>query len=368
MPEQAEDTVRRRVAATMASAAVQWLGSLSAEQRPGAHWPAPGADTSAEAERLRWFYTPTDHGGLPLGEMGAVQQALAMQLVACGLSTPAFVTLAAVMGLEHVLEHTEGWRPSRDRERLRNPAMYYLRVFGEPGATAAWGWRFGGHHVSLNYLVLDGLLHATTPCFLGANPASSLLLGSDLLRPLSAVEDLARELVRSLPAPLAEQAILLHRSPWDILGRNQPLLERADLVGPEVPAPGLWRDRAGSNPDVGLSAAERSALELTVAPKGVPARELDAGQRELLRALLDTYLGRVPEGLVAAPDLDQVHFAWAGDTARGRPHYYRLQGPRLLVEYDNTQDDANHAHSVWRDPTADFGYDVLRRHRAADHR
>jgi Protein of unknown function (DUF3500) len=365
MPERANEAVRRRVAAAMAAAADEWLQSLSGEQRVRARWPAPGADAETETERRRWFYTPTDHGGLPLRDMGATQQALAMQLVATGLSTPAFVTVAAVIGLEHVLEHRDGWRASRDRERLRDPEMYYLRVFGEPAGATAWGWRFGGHHVSLNYLVVDGVLRATTPCFLGANPASSPLLGSALLRPLSAVEDLARELVRSLSAPLAEQALLLHRSPWDILGRNQPLLESAE---PAPPATGLWRDRAGSNPDAVLPAAEQAALALTATPKGVPGRELDPGQRELLSALLDTYLGRLPDGLAEAPELDAVHFAWAGGTARGEPHYYRLQAPRLLVEYDNTQDEANHAHSVWRDPTADFGHDVLRRHRAADHR
>jgi Protein of unknown function (DUF3500) len=364
VPVRANDTVRRRVAAAMASAAAEWLQSLSAEQQTRARWPAPGADAQTETERLRWFYTPTDHGGLPLREMRAVQQALAMRLVGTGLSTPAFVTVAAVIGLEHVLEDREGWRASRDRERLRDPQMYYLRVFGEPAGEAVWGWRFGGHHVSLNYLVVDGVLRATTPCFLGANPASSPLLGSALLRPLSGVEDLARELVRSLSAPLAGQAMLLHSSPWDIIGRNQPRLEPGK---PAPPPTWLWRDRPGSDPDATLPAAERAALALTATPKGVPGRQLDAGQRELLRALLDTYVGRVPDGLVSAPELDEVHFAWAGATARGEPHYYRLQAPRLLVEYDNTQDNANHAHSVWRDPTIDFGYDVLRRHRAADH-
>jgi Protein of unknown function (DUF3500) len=348
----------------MASAAAEWLQSLSGEQRAPAWWRAPGADVPTETERLRWFYTPTDHGGLPLRDMSAVQQALAMQLVATGLSRPAFVTVAAVIGLEHVLEHREGWRASRDRDRLRDPQMYYLRVFGEPVDDAVWGWRFGGHHVSLNYLVADGLLRSTTPCFLGANPASSPLLGSPLLRPLSAVEDLARELVRSLSAPLAEQAILVRRSPWDIIGQNQPLLD----PGKPAQAPGLWRDRPGLNPDASLPGAERAALALTGTPKGLPGRALDAAQRDLLRALLDTYLARVPDGLAAVPDLDEVHFAWAGATARGEPHYYRLQAPRLLVEYDNTQDDANHAHSVWRDPTADFGHDVLSQHRAAHHR
>jgi hypothetical protein len=122
-----------------------------------------------------------------------------------------------------------------------------------------------------------------------------------------------------------------------------------------------------------LSDADQEAVAYSTEPKGVPAAELDAEQRELLRALLATYLDRAPEGtspLHRYDDeaaLDAVHFAWAGPTGPGEPHYYRLQGPRLLIEWDNTQSNANHAHSVWRDPASDFGLDVLARHRAAHH-
>jgi hypothetical protein len=123
----------------------------------------------------------------------------------------------------------------------------------------------------------------------------------------------------------------------------------------------------------GLDEADRAAVGYTTAPKGVPASALDPGQRELLRALLGTYLGRVPDEVSPLPryaddaTLDEVHLAWAGPTDPGAPHYYRLQGPRLLIEWDNTQRGANHAHSVWRDPAADFGSDVLARHRAMHH-
>jgi hypothetical protein len=111
----------------------------------------------------------------------------------------------------------------------------------------------------------------------------------------------------------------------------------------------------------------------SIEPKGIPAAELDAAQREMLRTLLGCYLNRAPEGLSPLhryddeSALNDVHFAWAGSTALGEPHYYRLQAPRLLLEWDNTQNNANHAHSVWRDPTSDFGLDVLARHRAAHH-
>ena len=154
----------------MAEAARTWLDSLTTDQRAVATGAVP-ADDASDAERRRWFYTPTDHGGLTVHQQRPAQQRAAMRLVATGLSTAGYVTVATTMGLENVLDQTEGFVARFDRERGRDPGLYYLRVFGEPGGTAPWGWRFGGHHVSLNNLVVDGALVATTPCFMGADPA-----------------------------------------------------------------------------------------------------------------------------------------------------------------------------------------------------
>ena len=187
----------RAVADRMAAAARAWLDTLDAAQRAVAVGAVP-ADDASDTERRRWFYTPTDHGGLTMHAQRPAQQRAAMQLVGSGLSTPGYVTVATTMSLENVLDHAEGFVTLFDRERGRDPGLYYLRVFGEPGGAAPWGWRFGGHHVSLNNLVVDGTLVATTPCFLGADPAVSPLLGGGVHRPLARVEDLARELVRSL--------------------------------------------------------------------------------------------------------------------------------------------------------------------------
>ena len=338
----------REIAARMAMAAAAWLDELDPAQRAVAVGRAPSSDAGSDAERRRWFYTPTDHGGLPLGAQRPAQQRLAHQLVATGLSPAGYGTVATIIGLENVLDYVEGWSVDWGRERGRDPGLYYLRVFGEPGGAAPWGWRFGGHHVSLNNLIVDGAVRGMTPCFLGADPASSPLLGPAALRPLAGAEDLARQLVRSLDAGQARNAILLDRAPSDIIGGNRPQIADSD-------------------------AGDHRSLALTRDPKGLPARELDAGQRDILRALLATYLRRVPDGLSPQPAyaddaaLDAVHLAWAGPTEPGAPLYYRLQGPRLLVEYDNTQRDANHAHSVWRDPEADFGYDVLGTHLARHH-
>jgi hypothetical protein len=309
-----------------------------------------------------------------------------MRLVASGLSTAGYVTVATVIGLENVLDQAEGFVTRFDRERGRDPGLYYLRVFGEPGERGTWGWRFGGHHVSLNNLVVDGAVVATTPCFLGADPATSPLLGGAVNRPLARLEDLARDLVRSLRPDLATRAVLLPRAPSDLVTANRTTISPGNRV---VPLAGIWRDERFPDPveqaklqqlsdaidaAAGFGDPDSVALQYTAEPKGVAAAELDAEQRAMVRALLGTYLDRVPPEVSPLrrydddAALDAVHIAWAGSTAPGDPHYYRLQAPRLLVEWDNTQRQANHAHSVWRDPGSDFGLDVLARHRGAFHR
>jgi hypothetical protein len=375
----------REVAARMAEAAHAWLDSLDAEQRAISQGTVP-VDDPSDNERRRWFYTPTDHGGLTIHQQRPAQQRAAMRLISTGLSPAAYITVATIMGLENVLDYVEGFKASFSRERGRDPGMYYLRVFGEPGEKGLWGWRFGGHHVSLHNLVVDGVLVATTPCFLGANPAISPLLGGAVNRPLARVEDLGRDLVRSLRPELAARAILLPKAPSDFVTVNLTYLSDGGGVLPLV---GMYRDERFPDPVqqaqlqslsdaitevTELSDADQETVAYSMEPSGVPAAELDAEQREMLRALLATYLNRAPAGVSPLhryddeAALDAVHFAWAGPTAPGEPHYYRVQGPRLLIEWDNTQDNANHGHSVWRDPVSDFGLDVLARHRATHHR
>jgi hypothetical protein len=362
----------------MTEAALALLGSLSADQRRRAQWEFP-----SDEERLRWFYTPTDHGGLTLGEMRPIQQQLTMRLLARGLSRAGYVTAATIMGLENVLDELEAWRASFGHERGRDPARYYLRVFGAPGADR-WSWRFGGHHVSVHHTVVGGELRAFTPCFLGADPASSPLLGSLQLRPLAACTDLAFELLRSLTEEQCDVAVLSPVPPIDLVGANRTVLGEGD--GP-LRLARVWRDewsgellerldgfQDAEEAKIGLTDAHVDALRFTTVPKGLPAAAMSASQQELLKALLDTYVRRLPDEIaeremakVTGPPFAALHFAWAGGREPGRPHYYRVQGHRLLVEYDNTTRDANHVHTVWRDPVGDFGMDVLGAHRRRGH-
>jgi hypothetical protein len=319
-----------------------------------------------------------------MANLRPAQQRLAMQLVATGLSRPGYVTVCTIIGLENVLDELEGWTSTWGRDRGRDPGLYYVRVFGDPVTDSAWAWRFGGHHVSVNHVMLEGMVQASTPCFLGADPASSPLLGPHPLRPLAGAEDLGRELVRLLDEPQRALATVSPVAPVDIVSAN-----RARVGAGELPLPldDVWRERFDgelgdrlrviqetAEDAAGLRAEHLDAVRLTTVPKGVPVISLDGPQQKLLRALLDVYVHRIPDACAekeaakyAGSRLDAMSFLWAGSTTPGQPRYYRIQGPRLLVEYDNTQRDANHVHSVWRDPEGDFGEDLLLRHYRTSH-
>jgi hypothetical protein len=364
----------------MVDAANAWLDGLTEDQRAAATLPWP-----SDEERHRWYYTPTDHGGLPLNQQRPAQQRLAMRFLAAGLSQPGYVTVSTIMGMENVLDQLEGWQIDWDRERGRDPQLYWLRVFGRPSLGGPWSWRFGGHHVSVQHVIVDGEVRASTPCFLGSDPAAAPLLGGHLLRPLGAPEDLARDLVRSLDDEQAGLALISPVPPVDIVSGNRPRVREGDIA---LPLGDVWRGRfadarlrelleavqSGAEDKVGLRQEHHAALRLTDAPKGVAAAKLSPSQQDQLRQVLHLFLDRIPDELAereaakfAGDRLLDVHFAWAGGIERGEPHYYRLQGPRLLAEYDNTQHDANHVHTVWRDPGNDFGEDVLAKHLAQFH-
>jgi Protein of unknown function (DUF3500) len=364
-----------QIADKMTAAAEQWLASLSREQRPLGHWRTPSADLHAE-ERMRWFYTPTDHGGLTVGEQRPHQQQHVMRLLSTALSDEAYVSVVTIMGLENILDRLEGWSRTWGRDRGRDPGAYWLRVFGEPGGPL-WAWRFGGHHISLNFVISNQRIISTTPNFLGADPASAPLPGDGFIRPLGATEDLARNLMRSLSDDQQHAALLHSRAPADIVTGNRPLLGEG-ATARRLDDDALWRHMppdtgavqkvaADAEAASGYSEDDYQVVAITGAPKGLAADDLEADQLILLRWLIGAYVDRVrPEASTPDTNIDELvgsaHFAWAGQIGGGRPLYYRVQGPRLLIEYANTAREGNHAHSVWRDPVTDFGMDVLREH------
>src|SRR3984957_19633115 len=205
----------------MAEAAQAWLERLDDAQLPTAPWAGP-------ARRRQRGRTPAvvlhaDRSRRACHAPAAARAAARGDGARRGRAFPGrYVTVATIMGLENVLDRVEGFTARFDRERGRDPGLYYLRVFGAPGDAGAWGYRFGGHHVSLNNLVVDGELVAATPCFMGADPAVSPVLGGAANRPVARAEDLARELVRSLPPQLRQQAVLLPRGPSRLFPPHRP--------------------------------------------------------------------------------------------------------------------------------------------------
>lgn len=306
----------------MADAAGRLLHGLEAEQRATATFPLDD-----EEERRDWHYRPRERPGLAVSAMDSAQRWSAYRLLAAGLSATAFASAAAIVALEDVLDEEERHR------RRRHALDYSVSVFGVPGDDA-WGWRFEGHHLSLHHSVVEGEVRSA-PQFLGARPARVDVAGHPVVQPLRAEEELARTLVGRLDRSERAAAIVEGEAPPDIVTGNAPTAT-------------AWLE-----------------------PRGVAGADLGGEAAGALDALVEVYLGRLPAEVAeherrGLGDGD-VHFAWAGTTEPGGPHYYRLQSPTFLVEYDNTQDGANHAHSVWRSRAGDFGADLLRRHHEDHH-
>lgn len=370
------------LASLMTHAASAFLEALSDEQRRAAQ--TPFEDTH---ERQRWYYTPNARPGVSLVELDAVQQQLGRQLLRTGLSAEAYNTAATVMSLEWALADTEGWPtssytgyPGPGRSVRRDPNMYFVAIFGQPGEGGPWGWTVGGHHLSVTHTILNGELARPTPSFFGSNPAELPLGRGHSLRPLAPEEDLGRELLHALDGEQKRVAIISELAPPDMVQSNRPRVEDGAIpLSPlvimhlgENPAmeAGLARMNAGNaNTDEQLAPLRYS----TSRPAGLPLARMGTNERDLAERLIRRYLERMPGALAErewariAPSLGELHFAWAGATQRGRAHYYRLQGPGILIEYDNPDPDGNHVHACWRTPEADFGADLLAAHYASAH-
>jgi hypothetical protein len=280
--------------------------------------------------RTDWHYTPRSRPGLSFADLDVKQRESVHGLLETALSEIGHRKVVNIIELELVLREMEF-----AMALMRDPEKYSIVMFGPPSATAPWGWRFEGHHLSLSFTLQGDRAVASTPSFFGANPAEVRKGPKKGLRVLAAEEDEARRLLEMLDDKQRTAAIIDQRSYGDIVTRN------ADQVSP-------------------------------LANRGLEASAMTEAQRAQLRRLIDVYAANFEPGLkearlarVNTGHFGSTRFAWAGPTERGKPHYYRVQGAKFLIEYDASQGDGNHIHTVWRDFEGDFGRDLLREHHAA---
>jgi hypothetical protein len=323
-------SAQRSVATSMTTAASRFLDSLTPEQRQQATF------ALESEERLRWNFIPTEafaRKGLLLKDMTESQRTLAHNLLKSGLSDRGYLTYTQIIQLENVLLALE-----KGGKFVRDPLGYRVSVFGTPSAQGAWGWRVEGHHVSLHFSVVNGTSIASTPSFAGSNPAEVRDGPQKGQRVLGLLEDSGRALVTALDASQRATAVISATAPNEIVTNNT-----LDI-----------------NP---------------LAPDGLKASAMTPAQRGLLMRVIDAYAGLMAPDIAAerlakikTAGIENIGFAWAGPLERGQRHYYRVQGPTFLIEFDNAQNDGNHVHSVWRDFDGDFGRDLLREHlRTARH-
>jgi hypothetical protein len=309
----------------MSESARAFLASLTPEQY------AKATFSFDSEERLSWWFVPRERKGLTLRDMTSAQRHLASALLSAGLSQRGYVKATSIMSLEDVLRIMEKNSPTR------NPELYYWSIFGEPSETGVWGYRVEGHHLSLLFTVVNGKV-VGNPAFFGTNPAEVRDGPRKGLRVLAQEEDLARSLVAALTPEQAKVAVTNETAPRDILTSN----------------------------------SRKAAIEGQ--PSGLSASKMNAKQRAMLQSIVEEYAHNLAPQ-VAQARMDQfkkvgtnMFFAWAGSTQRGGPHYYRIQSPVFLIEYDNTQNNANHVHSVWRDFEGDYGLDLLKAHYQTSHK
>lgn len=304
----------------MRLAAERLLAALPERERAKAQRPFDDRD------RVDWHYTPRSRNGVALKELDARGREAVHALLKQALSAAGHAKVVNIIELELVLREIEVFGLNRDPER------YHLTVYGTPQRNAVWGWRFEGHHLSLNFTLGGDRFAVDAPSFLGANPATVQRGPKKGLRVLAGEEDEARALLASFDPAQRAAVVYATQTYGEIVTGN------AERVEPPAP--------------VGLAAAQMSEA-----------------QRAQLLKLIDLYAGTFEPGLAAARrarvregGVERIAFGWAGPTERGRPHYYRIQGPLFLIEYDCSQNDGNHIHTVWRDFSGDFGRDLLREH------
>jgi hypothetical protein len=313
----------------MSQAANQFLQSLSAEQRSLTQFKFD------QDERYNWHFIPIIRKGIPLKELNTSQRNAVMKILQAALSDTGFQKTTAIVQLEDILRRTEG-RPQGDE--YRDSGNYHVSVFGNP-SDPIWGWRFEGHHISFNFSSRDNHLVSVTPNFLGANPAIVLSGPEQGMEVLKDETQLGLALLNSLDTKQKEKAIINVDAPADI-----------------------------------ITGVDRKAVISDT--HGVTYKELNSDQQKIFMRLLSLYIHRYTRLFamdmmadIESAGLSNLLFAWAGDqqSGIGHPHYYRIKGPTIIIEYDNTQNNANHVHTVVRDLKDDFGGDELLEHYRQSH-
>jgi hypothetical protein len=282
------------------------------------------------AARFDWHYVPRRRPGLHLRDMDAGQRRAALKLVRTALSEAGFATAQGIMALEEVLKAEEG-------SAEYDAGNFALAVFGTPEAGPPWAWRVDGHHLSLTFTVAAPGTVTVTPHFMGANPAAFRHGQRRIHNALGAEEELGRAIVRSLDPRLRAGVVMAGEVPDDI------------VAGP----------------------GREDSLRF---PAGLPLARMPDASRDAVIELIEVYARRLRPDLAEAEldrmhraGADRLHFAWAGGLRPGQPHYYRIHGPTLLIEYDNSRDGANHIHTVWHSPGRNFGADPLAEHYRMGH-
>jgi hypothetical protein len=309
----------------MVRVAADFVASLDSSQK------SQVAFEMGDSERFNWHYIPRERKGVSLKQMSPAQKKLAFALLSTALSSRGMSEAAQIMFLEQILYELENQSPRRD------PDAYFFSIFGRPSQTAPWGWRVEGHHLSLNIALKGSQVVATSPAFYGANPAivrSGPHAGMQVLR---AEQEWGRKLVQSFSQNLLKKVVIDVNAPDDIITRFSREFDLGE-------------------------------------PVGISLGEMGKEQVQLLTQLIHRYAERFKPDLSSVEldklekkGVEKIHFAWAGGTKAGDRHYYRIHGPTFVIEYDNTQNQANHIHSVWRDIDNDFARDVLKEHYQDSH-
>jgi hypothetical protein len=284
-----------------------------------------------DKERTHWLYVPSVRQGLPLKQLSDKQRPFIQNLLKTALSQSGYLKVESIRELENILKVLEASQGKFNRDA----ELYYFTIFGIPADKGTWGWRWEGHHLSLNFTIINGDLVSATPLFMGNNPGSVTAAQANgnqlLLLNQEDVEGLA--LIQSLTPEQRKVATFAEKAPADITTKNQEKLDRAATC------------------------------------QGIALSNLTPEQKYKVGRIIAEYVGRTREEFalgemiaISATPENKIFFAWAGGTEAGQGHYFRIEGPSFLFELDNTQNNANHVHTVWRDRRNDFGYDLLAEH------